>query len=51
MGAPSRTGKGIGVVVPTLLTWTGSSVVADPKRENLELTGGYRQHVFGHNVL
>lgn len=51
MCAPSRTGKGLGVVIPTLLTWSGSCVCADPKRENLEMTGAYRGHCLGHTVL
>src|SRR5690606_29006752 len=29
--APTRSGKGIGLVVPTLLSWTGSAVVHDIK--------------------
>lgn len=51
MGAPSRTGKGIGIVIPTLLTWSGSLVCADPKRENLGITGDYRERCLGHTVL
>lgn len=31
-------GKGIGVVIPTLLTYRGSMVVTDPKGENYEIT-------------
>lgn len=49
--APSRSGKGIGAVIPTLLNWRDSSVVADPKRENLDITGGYREKVLGHKVV
>ncbi len=40
--APTRSGKGVGLVVPTLLTWTGSAVVHDIKGENWELTSGLR---------
>ena len=32
--APTRSGKGVGLVIPTLLTWTGSAVVHDIKGEN-----------------
>lgn len=32
--APTRSGKGVGLVLPTLLTWTGSAVVHDIKGEN-----------------
>ncbi|WP_417466176.1 IncP-type conjugal transfer protein TraG [Kordiimonas sp.] len=40
--APTRSGKGVGLVVPTLLSWPGSVVVHDIKGENWELTAGYR---------
>lgn len=49
--APSRSGKGIGAVIPTLLNWKDSCVVSDPKRENLDITGGYREKVLGHKVV
>ena len=43
--APTRSGKGVGLVVPTLLTWPGSCVVHDIKGENWNLTSGFRaQH-------
>ncbi|HKO93163.1 MAG TPA: type IV secretory system conjugative DNA transfer family protein, partial [Polyangiaceae bacterium] len=45
--APTRSGKGVGVVVPTLLGWTGSVIVYDPKRENWDLTAGWRR-TFSH---
>lgn len=40
--APTRSGKGVGLVVPTLLTWPGSAIVHDIKGENWTLTAGYR---------
>ena len=40
--APTRTGKGVGVVIPKLLTWPGSVVVLDVKQENWAATAGYR---------
>lgn len=40
--APTRSGKGVGLVVPTLLTWAGSCVVHDIKGENWQLTAGFR---------
>lgn len=40
--APTRSGKGVGLVIPTLLTWPGSAVVHDIKGENWTLTAGYR---------
>ena len=36
--APTRSGKGVGLVVPTLLTWPGSAVIHDIKGENWQLT-------------
>ncbi|WP_420469957.1 type IV secretory system conjugative DNA transfer family protein [Brevundimonas sp. FT23042] len=41
--APTRTGKGVGVVIPNLLTWPGSVVVLDIKRENWLATAGFRK--------
>ena len=40
--APTRTGKGVGVVIPNLLAWPDSVVVLDVKRENWEATAGFR---------
>jgi type IV secretion system protein VirD4 len=40
--APTRSGKGVGLVVPTLLTWPGSVIVHDIKGENFGLTAGWR---------
>ncbi|OYY77214.1 MAG: conjugal transfer protein TraG [Sphingomonas sp. 28-62-20] len=40
--APTRSGKGVGLVVPTLLTWPGSVIVHDIKGENFSLTAGWR---------
>ncbi len=40
--APTRSGKGVGLVVPTLLTWAGSVIVHDIKGENHSLTAGWR---------
>jgi type IV secretion system protein VirD4 len=40
--APTRSGKGVGLVVPTLLSWTGSAVIHDIKGENWDLTSGWR---------
>src|SRR6266446_4673847 len=40
--APTRSGKGVGLVIPTLLTWPGSAIVHDIKGENWQLTAGWR---------
>ena len=42
--APTRSGKGVGIVIPNLLTWEGSVVVLDVKRENYDATAGFRAH-------
>ena len=48
--APTRSGKGVGLVVPTLLAWTESVVIHDIKGENWQLTGGWRSR-FSHCLL
>jgi type IV secretion system protein VirD4 len=48
--APTRSGKGVGLVVPTLLTWPGSCIVHDIKGENWGLTAGWRAR-FGRVLL
>jgi type IV secretion system protein VirD4 len=48
--APTRSGKGVGLVVPTLLTWPGSAIVHDIKGENWGLTAGWRAQ-FGRVLL
>jgi len=40
--APTRSGKGVGLVIPTLLSWPESVVVTDLKGELWELTSGWR---------
>lgn len=41
--APTRSGKGVGIVIPNLLSWQESVVVLDVKRENWDATAGFRQ--------
>ncbi len=48
--APTRSGKGVGLVVPTLLSWPGSAVIHDIKGENWHLTAGWRSR-FSHCLL
>ena len=48
--APTRSGKGVGLVVPTLLSWIGSVIVHDIKGENWTLTAGWRAQ-FSHCLL
>lgn len=41
--APTRSGKGVSLVLPTLLSWPDSVVVYDPKGEAWALTAGWRK--------
>ena len=43
LSAPTRSGKGVGIVIPNLLSWRESVVVLDIKQENWGLTSKYRQ--------
>lgn len=42
LAAPTRSGKGVGVVIPNLLDYQESMVVLDIKQENYDLTSGWR---------
>lgn len=48
--APTRSGKGVGIVLPTLLTWPHSALILDPKAENWALTAGRRAQM-GQKVI
>jgi len=48
--APTRSGKGVGLVIPTLLSWPHSAVIHDIKGENWQLTSGWRSR-FSHCLL
>ena len=48
--APTRSGKGVGLVVPTLLSWPASAVIHDIKGENWSITAGWRAR-FSHCLL
>ncbi len=43
ISAPTRSGKGVGIVIPNLLNWPDSVVVLDIKQENWDITSGYRK--------
>jgi type IV secretion system protein VirD4 len=49
LAAPTRSGKGVGVVIPNLLDYQESIVVLDIKQENFDLTSGWRASV-GHEI-
>lgn len=50
LGAPSRSGKGVSVVVPNLLDWQESLIVLDIKKEAFSITSKYRQKILGQKV-
>ena len=49
--ASTRSGKGVGLVIPTLLSWPHSVVCYDIKGENWALTSGWRKQHAGNKVL
>jgi type IV secretion system protein VirD4 len=49
--APTRSGKGVGLVLPTLLSWPHSVLVHDIKGENYALTAGWRAGPLRSRVL
>ncbi|WP_133670232.1 type IV secretory system conjugative DNA transfer family protein [Burkholderia pseudomallei] len=49
LAAPARSGKGVGIVIPNLLSYPDSVVVLDIKRENYAITAGFRR-TYGHEV-
>lgn len=49
--APTRSGKGVGLVVPNLLTWRYSVIVLDIRQENWNLTAGWRKEHFQNTVI
>lgn len=49
--APTRSGKGVSNVTPTLLSWPASVVVNDMKGELWQMTSGWRQAEGGNRVM
>lgn len=49
--APTRSGKGVGLVIPTLLSWGESVLVIDIKGELWSLTAGWRKKYAKNKVL
>lgn len=49
--APTRSGKGVGLVIPTMLSWPHSAVITDLKSEIWHLTAGWRQKHAKNKVL
>lgn len=50
VAAPTRSGKGVSIVIPNLLNWQESAVVLDVKKENYLMTSGWRQKVLKQAV-
>lgn len=51
VGAPTRSGKGVGIVIPNLLTWENSLIVLDVKQECFSITSKYREQGLGQKVF
>jgi len=49
--APTRAGKGVDLIIPTLLSWTGSVFVLDIKGENFALSSGWRKYHAGNHII
>jgi type IV secretion system protein VirD4 len=49
--APPRSGKGVSLVIPNLLTYRGSVIVLDPKAELYFTTARHRKEVLGQRVI
>lgn len=48
--APTRSGKGVSLIIPNLLQYRGSAIVIDPKGENAWITAPYRRAI-GQKVV
>jgi type IV secretion system protein VirD4 len=48
--APTRSGKGVSLIIPNLLLYWGSAIVIDPKGENAWITAEYRRKM-GQNTI
>lgn len=42
VSAPTGSGKGVGLVIPNLLSWRGSVIALDVKKENFRITSGFK---------
>lgn len=51
LGAPTRSGKGVGIVIPNLLHWEESAVVQDIKQECFDYTSKYRAKKLDNEVF
>ena len=51
LSAPTRSGKGVSTVIPSLLSFEGSVVVLDIKGENYQITSHFRASQMGNRVI
>lgn len=51
LAAPTRSGKGVGIVIPNCLAYGESLAVLDIKEENFELTSRCRKEILGQEVF
>ncbi len=50
LGAPTRSGKGVAIVIPNLMEWKESCVVLDIKQECFNFSSKYRRDILGQKV-
>ena len=50
LGAPTRSGKGVAIVIPNLMEWEESCVVLDIKQECFDFSSKYRRDILGQEV-
>ena len=51
LAAPTRSGKGVGIIIPTGIIWKHSIFFFDPKGELWASTAGFRQKILKQKVL
>jgi len=49
--APTRSGKGVSLIIPNLLTYRGAVLVVDPKGENAWVTAPFRRQSLGQKTV
>jgi len=49
--APTRSGKGVSLIVPNLLNYRGAVLVVDPKGENAWITALFRRKLLGQKTV
>jgi type IV secretion system protein VirD4 len=51
LGAPSRSGKGVSIIIPNCLSWNESLIAVDIKGELFDLTSGFREKGLRQDVF